>query len=197
MCAGARIVKAVRERARTHSPSNTNGVYDSYHVRRGDFQFKKLIVSDIGKLWNQSKDELEEGGTLYIATDEKEKEFFDLLKDHYDITFLDDYMHLAGDINPNFYGMLDQLVTSKGRTFFGCWWSTYSGYINRLRGYHSVKNKQEGYELGHLQSYYFLPEEKKNQMIQYYPVKVPLYMREFPVGWRDIDKGIGELSSIK
>ena len=75
--------------------------------------------------------------------------------------------------------------------------STYSGYINRLSVYHSVKIKQKGYELGHLQSYYFLPEEKKNQMIQYYPVKVPLYMREFPVGWRDIDKGIGELSSIK
>ena len=68
---------------------------------------------------------MEEGGTLYIATDEKEKDFFDLLKDHYDITFLDDYMHLAGDINPNFYEMLDQLVASKGRTFFGCWWSVH------------------------------------------------------------------------
>ena len=93
------------------APSNTNGVYDSYHVRRGDFQFQKL-----GKLWNQSKDE---------ATDEKQKDFFDLMKDHYDITFLDDYMHLAGDINPNFYEMLDQLVASKGRTFFGCWWSVH------------------------------------------------------------------------
>ena len=72
-------------------------------------------------------------------------------------------------------------------------WSTYSGYINRIRGYQSVKNEEEGFELGHLNSYYFLPKEKKNQMIQYYPIKNPIYMREFPIGWRDIDKGVGEL----
>ena len=63
-------------------------------------------------------------------------------------------------------------------------WSTYSGYINRIRGYQSVKNEEEGFELGHLNSYYFLPKEKKNQMIQYYPIKNPiLCMREFPVDW--------------
>ena len=195
MCAGARIVKAVRDRARSQSPSNKHGVYDSMHIRRGDFQFKKLIVSDIHKLYNQSKDELEEGATLYIATDEKEKDFFNPLKDHYNITFLDDYLHLVDNVSPNFYGFLDQLVASKSRTFFGTWWSTYSGYINRIRGYHSVNDKQEGYELGHLQSYYFLPEDKKFQMTKYHAVKEPLYMREFPTGWRDIEKGIGELKS--
>ncbi len=193
MCAGARIVQAVRERARKHSPSNKAGVYDSFHVRRGDFQFKKEIVNDIGKMWNQSKEELEEGGSLFIATDERNKTFFELLNDHYDVSYLDDYLEFAGGINPNFYGMLDQLVASKGRTFFGCWWSTYSGYINRLRGYHSAKNKEKGYELGHLNSYYFLPAEKKYQMTKYHAVKVPLYMREFPTSWRDIDRGIDKL----
>ena len=32
-----------------------------------------------------------------------------------------------------------------------------------------------------------------NQMKQYMAVKKPIYMREFPISWRDIDKGIDEL----
>jgi hypothetical protein len=29
--------------------------------------------------------------------------------------------------------MIDQLVASKGRIFFGCFFSTFTGYINRIR----------------------------------------------------------------
>ena len=36
-------------------------------------------------------------------------------------------------------------------------------------------------------------DDKVNQMRQYMPVKKPIYMREFPISWRDIDKGIEEL----
>jgi hypothetical protein len=62
-----------------------------------------------------------------------------------------------------------------------------------MRGYYSAKHKQEGYEEGILNSYYFVPKEKKQQMRKYRAVKLPIYMREFPTSWRDIDKGIGEL----
>jgi len=48
----------------------------------------------------------------------------------------------------------------------------------------------DGYERGVIQSYYFVPEEKKEQMLKYRAVKQPIYMREFPVAWRDIDKNI-------
>ncbi len=102
-------------------------------------------------------------------------------------------MHLIEDINPNYYGMLDQLVAYKGRVFFGTWFSTLSGYVNRMRGYYNAKEKGEGHELGILPSYYFVPEIRKYQMTKYYAVKLPIYMREFPTSWRDIDKGIGEL----
>jgi hypothetical protein len=191
VCAAARIVKAVRERARKHSPSNTNGEYDSFHVRRGDFQYKKVKV-EADVLDKQSQNELQEGGfgSLYIATDERDKAFFDPLKSKYDVTFLDDYMHLIKGVNPNYYGMLDQLVAYKGRVFFGTWFSTLSGYINRMRGYYSVKHQLEGYEKGILPSYYFVPKDKKHQMTKYMAVKKPLYMREFPVSWRDIDKSV-------
>lgn len=192
VCAAARIVKAVRERARNRSPSNVKGEYDSFHVRRGDFQYKKVKVgADV--LYEQSKDQLQEGATLYIATDERDKEFFNLLKQKYDVTFLDDYMHLIQGVNPNYYGMLDQLVAYKGRVFFGTWFSTLSGYINRMRGYYSVKNHLDGYERGTLQSYYFVPSDKKLTMTKYMAVKKPLYMREFPVSWRDIDKSVNQL----
>ena len=32
----------------------------------------------------------------------------------------------------NYYGMIDQLVASRGRIFFGCWWSTVSDSYNLI-----------------------------------------------------------------
>ena len=51
----------------------------------------------------------------------------------------------------------------------------------------------EGYELGQIDSYYFVPDSKKFDMKKYEAVKGPFFAREFPFSWRDIDKGIGEL----
>jgi hypothetical protein len=42
-CAGAELVRAVREDALTLNP-NGNGVYYALHVRRGDFQFKVIRI---------------------------------------------------------------------------------------------------------------------------------------------------------
>lgn len=89
--------------------------------------------------------------------------------------------------------MLDQLIASRGRTFVGTFHSTFTGYINRMRGYHAEKDKLEGYELGQIQSYFFTPDKQKEVMRKYRPVRRPYFSREFPIAWRDIDKGIGEL----
>jgi hypothetical protein len=62
-----------------------------------------------------------------------------------------------------------------------------------MRGYYNTKVKGDGHEEGIINSYYFVPNDKKEQMTKYRAVKLPIYMREFPVSWRDIDKGIGEL----
>lgn len=130
VCAAARIVSAVREKAKALSPQNALGTYNSFHVRRGDFQYKRVKIG-VDELYERSKDKLEEGSFLYIATDERNKSFFDPLKEHYNLGYLDDYMHLIKGINPNYYGMLDQLVAFKGEVFFGTWFSTLTGYINR------------------------------------------------------------------
>jgi len=190
-CAAARVVEALREKAKENG--NRKGIFDTYHVRRGDFQYKATRVDAI-ELYDNSADLIPENATLYIATDERNKKFFDPIKQHYNVYYLDDFKHLFKDLNTNYYGMLDQLIASKGRTFVGTFHSTFTGYINRMRGYHSQKYQLEGYEIGAIKSYYFVPKDKKNVMLKYAPVKQAFFAREFPVAWRDIDKGIGNLS---
>lgn len=192
ICVGARIVQEIRKKAREHDPSNLNGSFDAFHVRRGDFQYKKIKLS-AQELYASSKGQLQEGGTLYIATDERDKSFFDIFKKHYNVLFLDDFEqpYLHG-MNTNFYGMMDQIIASRSRVFFGSYRSTFTGYINRMRGYYSTKYKLPGYKDGILDSWYFTPNEFKEEMRKYMSVRLPLYMREFPVAWRDIDFGVEE-----
>merc|ERR1712045_568710 len=77
---------------------------------------------------------------IYIATDEKDKTFFDPIKKQHDVRFLDDYWDMAGlgALDPNYMGMIDTIVASRGRMFGGTWFSTFSGYITRMRGYHGM-----------------------------------------------------------
>lgn len=195
-CAAARVVNAMRERARKRNPAS-NGEFDSFHIRRGDFQYT-VTRFETDKIYHLTKDELTNNATVYIATDERDKSFFQPLADHYDLVFLDDYMHLIEDVNSNFYGMLDQLIASRGRVFEGCWFSTFTGHINRIRGYHSVKDKLPGHENGALpSSYYYALEDRKLHLHEFYPVKKQFYAREFPTAWRGIDKGIGEVTGSK
>lgn len=183
-CAAARIVHAVRQRSQQ---KGMDGIYDSFHIRRGDFQYKKTRVS-AQVIYDMAHNEIPDGTLVYVATDERNKDFFQDMAHHWDLVYLDDYVHLLPGIDTNFYGMIDQLVASRGRTFFGCWFSTFTGYINRLRGYHSVKDQAEGYELGILKdTYYYAVADHKTKMKEYWPVKPPFYPREFPTSWRYID----------
>ena len=191
-CAAGRIVHAIREEAKAKDPENQTGDFDAFHIRRGDFQYKKTRL-EAKDLFDISAPHLNEGTTLYIATDEKNKTFFNMFKDRYSVFYLDDFLHLVKDIPPNYYGMLDQVVASRSQTFFGTWFSTFSGYINRMRGYYSVANNLEGNEDGKIRSWYFFPTDRREEMQLYRSVRLPLYMREFPTSWRDIDKAIGEL----
>jgi len=200
MCAAARVVEAVRKHAKknkNYEPNRDEGVYDALHVRRGDFQYPPTQLP-ADKLYELSKGALHEGSTLYVATDERDKSFFKPFRENYDLVFLDDFLDVIPTVNSNYYGMIDQLVAYKSRVFFGTWWSTLSGYVNRMKGYYITKNKLEGYKDGSMYSYYFVPEERVKEMRQYIPIRFPIYCREFPISWRDIDKGIKEIAnSIK
>ena len=122
-CAAARVVAAVRARVRARQSDPTGGLFSAFHVRRGEFQYKRTRVS-AAELYNMSQPEIPMGSTVYVATDERDQYFFRDLAEHYDLVFLDDFVHLLEGVNTNYFGMIDQLVASKAEIFFGCWFST-------------------------------------------------------------------------
>jgi len=191
-CAAARVVAAVRSRARSRGNS-TSGEFDSFHIRRGDFQYKNTRL-EADEIYKNSRDEIPDGTTVFVATDHQGKPWFKPLADHYDLVFLRDFKQELEGVNTNFYGMIDQLVASRGRTFFGCHHSTFSGFIFRMRGYHSQKKELKGWEKGEMHhSFYYTGKNEKHVYEHYIPVHSPIYSREFPTSWRDIDQGIDEL----
>lgn len=124
-CAAARVVQAVRSRSHVR---NQSGAFDSMHVRRGDFlsAFPDSNVT-AERIYEETKKVFPEGATVYMATNEKDRSFFQPLMDHYDIVFLDDFQYLLGDgIKSYQLGLVDQLVAARGRYFMGCWWSSFT-----------------------------------------------------------------------
>lgn len=191
-CAAARVVKAVRQKAREHG--NEDGIFDTFHIRRGDFQYKDTRINAF-TIYDNIKDLITEGATIYIATDEQDKTFFKVFHKHYNVYFLDDFKHELEGVNTNFYGMLDQRIASRGRRFIGTYYSTFTGYINRMRGYHSQMDKADGWDQGIIDSWYYVPLYQKDALRKYQPVNNPMWAREFPVAWRDLDNGIDELAA--
>lgn len=158
-----------------------------FSVRRGDFQYKHTRIEADEILANINAT-IPVNTTLYIATDERDKNFFKVLKGNYNVKFMDDFLESLGpDLNHNFYGMIDQLVASRSRTFFGCWHSTFTGYIMRLRGYHNPN--PDGLLLD---SYYYVPVNSARSMHRYAPLQGAFFNREFPTAWRQLDFGVGE-----
>lgn len=188
-CAAARIVQAVRQKAIEYG--NPDGEFNSMHVRRGDFQYKQTRIPAT-EIYDNIRDVFVENSTVFIATDERRKGFFEPLLRHWNVLYLDNFLHLIPDLNKNYYGMLDQRIASKGIAFAGAYYSTFTGYINRMRGYHSQKDKLPGHEKGKLNSYFYVEKQHKEEMIHYYPLKGPLWAREFPVSWRNIDHDLDE-----
>ena len=187
-CAAARIVVGLRDRVSKRTGGKAND-FDTIHIRRGDFQYK-VTRFDAPKIVEMLNRKLSNGTTLYIATDERDKSFFDPIQERYDAVFLDDFVHELEGVNTNYYGMIDQLVASRGRLFYGCWFSTFTGYINRLRGYHTDDHQLPGYKDGIIPSYYYALVDRFDHMQRWYPVKKQFYAREFPTSWRLIDASV-------
>jgi hypothetical protein len=168
-CAAGKIVQAL---------NNKGKPWSSLHVRRGDFQYKQVKLP-AEELYNNTKEIWQSGEILFIATDERNKTFFDPLKQNHELRFLDDYWDIAklGDLDSSFLGMVDTIVASHGRTFAGTWFSTFTGYINRMRGYvgHSMQNSW----------YSWL--ERKDQMLNWTYPNGNYPAREWPLGWVGID----------
>ncbi len=191
-CGAASIVHAVRQKAIENG--NPDGHFDSMHIRRGDFQYKQTRIP-AQEIYTNIAEKFTENATVFIATDERNKTFFEPLRKHYHLYFLDDFVHLLPEgFNKNYYGMLDQRIASRGRIFFGAYFSTFTGYINRMRGYHSQKEKSPspGYLEGKLESYFYVPLDRREEISVYSSLRGPLWGREFPTSWRQIDFDLHE-----
>jgi hypothetical protein len=191
-CAAARIVNEMRQLAKNNG--DPRGNFETFHIRRGDFlAFQKGSQVTAEDIYKNTRSVLVENSTIYIATDERDKSFFEALRKHYHIYFMDDFQHLMMGLGMSKFGMLDQLVASRGRTFVGLYYSTFTGYINRMRAYHAQKNQSPGYEDGIIQSYFYAERRFKYAMRQYRSISWPTWAREFPVAWRDIDHDVLEM----
>jgi GDP-fucose protein O-fucosyltransferase len=155
-CAAARIVEGIRKIAREAGKGNNeNGSFDTMHVRREDFKWVDVYKDGLVDASKMVEDEFfERERTVYIATDERDKSFFSAFREHHTVVFLHDFDHLIEGIDPNYYGMIEQLVCSKGDKFVGTYFSTFTGYINRVRGYHAQKNPSPETLTGFLNSEY-------------------------------------------
>ena len=181
-CAAGKIVKAVQVEALARGfapdPATGAGGFSSLHVRRGDLQYKRVKIP--AKEWYENTKEVWlPKELLYVATDERDKSFFDDLAAHHDLRFLDDYWDFANlsALDGNYMGMIDTIVASRGRAFAGTWFSTFSGFINRMRGYHGMSMMDSWYS--------FL--EKKEGVHQWVVIDDARYAFEWPDGWIGID----------
>eukprot|EP01038_Epipyxis_sp_PR26KG_P012435 gene12435-16679_t len=157
-----------------------NGSYSSFHIRRGEFQYKEVKIP-ADQMMNNVGHLIPKGQLLFIATDEHNKTFFDSFRPRFPhIKFLDDFTALADlkGVNPNLLGMIDQVVCTRGDVFVGTWFSTFSGYITRMRGY-----------LGYADRSNYYGDKNHRDRFQHDELpKFPFYMREWNISWYDIDR---------
>ena len=135
-CAASRVIRSLEEESAKLSSGGGEPSYSSMHVRRGDFQYKKVKIT--AQDWHDNTRELfRDNELIYVATDEKTNKFFEPLAKHYNLRFLSDFTVSAGldKLDPNLMGMIDSIVASRGRLFVGTWFSTFTGYIVSLFAY--------------------------------------------------------------
>ena len=148
-CAAGKIIRLLQDEGKQRGfnvDAEGAGGYSALHVRRGDLQYKEVIIS--AEEWYENTAKLyKPKEILYIATDERKKEFFDPIAKHHDLRFLGDYTEKAGldKLDSSLMGMVEIVVASRGRLFVGTWHSTFSGYITRLRGYYGVSKMSNYY----------------------------------------------------
>lgn len=112
----------------------------------GDFQWPKMRIS--AEEWHVNTARwLEPGELLYIATDETNRTWFEPLTKNYRVRFLDDFSELAdlSNLDPNYVGMIDQVVASRSNVFVGTYFSSFSAFIGRMRAYHGLSGKKMYY----------------------------------------------------
>ena len=107
--------------------------------------------------------------------------FFDnFVAGGHDLRFIDDYWEMAdlSSFAKEHLGMMDAIIASRGRVFAGTYFSTFSGYITRLRGY---------YGMSKYNSYYSWNPVKYEIQKGSFSSSENTFKREYAIGWVGID----------
>lgn len=149
--------------------------YHAFHIRRGDFQYKDVRIS-AEAIWENTKHLLNRSisSLIYIATDERNITFFAPFMNNFTVKFLHDFKNDFGTgsvkMNKNHVGMIEQVICANAYTFIGTPYSTFTGYITRMRGYY----RDDRYS----RTYYTMPHFMHQLSKQTDPVG-PYWAREF------------------
>lgn len=181
-CAAGKIVRSLQIEAMERGfvvDEEGGGGYSSLHIRRGDLQFDEVLISE-DRWWDNTADIWKPNEILYISSDEKDKKFFDNFALRHDLRFLEDYWDLANldNLDVEHLGMIDAIVASRGTNFCGTYFSTFSGYINRMRGYHGMSKYTSWYSWNPVKY-----EMQKGEMF----TPNNEFKREYSIGWVGID----------
>ena len=125
-------------------PNIPPGSYDAVHVRLGDFQHtyekgEKNPIETLRRNLTRLLKPVDNSHKLLIITPEKDKSKFDSLKKDFDIQFLQYYPETPSLWLP----LIDTLACVSARRFLGNKLSTFTYYIQILRGYCATNRQKD------------------------------------------------------
>lgn len=179
-CTAGKIVDALTQKALALTG---RGTYQAAHIRRGELQFLSVRISpealrDALLSFGYAREE-----ALFILTDEKDTSWFAPLEATFaKIYYLHDFADELTDLtDPNAFGMVEQIIASATpcRLFTGTFFSTFSGYVARLRAYY-----------GHAaDTFFYAAPAAKHRVLHDTSDKVhaPFYNREWALAWNNLD----------
>ena len=128
-------IVALAERA-LESPALAGGNFAALHVRRGDFQYEKTQIT-AHEILQHIRALLEPGQTIYLATDEPEGAFFDVLREEFHVVTFDRLLEEVAKKTPDHWrGIVETLICAGAPgPFVGTRLSTFSARIQILRGH--------------------------------------------------------------
>jgi hypothetical protein len=113
--------------------------YSAIHLRRNEFQYQQAPDHPVPELLEKLRKMLDDGETLYIATDEADPKYLDLYREAlapHAVRSLADFLPAISDAHVRAHrisGLVEMVICAGARKFMGARDSTYSSGIQLLR----------------------------------------------------------------
>jgi len=163
------------------------GEFHAVMVRRNEFiRYYPQTDINIETIHKHIAEAVPSGSQLLISTDESDRSFFDLLTRRYRVLYARDVVYQVApslDWSQRRIGCIEQNLCALADSFVGTRLSTFSAYINRLRGYHGCDDTRVRFTDGtHLR----VRDNEGWPQFSWEPARrlgEPLWSREFREGW--------------